>query len=200
MATIVAVGLLIIAVILFLAVRKRWISGDTLKTLADIAGVLALIAAVAMFIVPSPTLHEPTSESRTPRPESVITYASDLADTPSPSRKPIGTPISSFLVNANVIFDDPFDNPNPSDWMLSGTAQVSDGLLIVEGPGTWNIRHQIKRNSYISDKRGISVLFRHNNDARFVISIYRQGRSDGDLGYRRFGIGYDPSYDWPIGL
>ena len=63
MATIVAVGLLVIAVILFLAVRKRWISGDTLKTLADIAGVLALIAAVAMFIVPSPTLHEPTSES-----------------------------------------------------------------------------------------------------------------------------------------
>lgn len=60
---VVVIGLIIIAVTLFLFVQKGWISNSTLQILANIAGVVALIAAVAMFIVPPSILPEPLTES-----------------------------------------------------------------------------------------------------------------------------------------
>jgi len=65
MGTAVAVGLIVIATALFLAVRKGWINNETLQTLANIAGIVALLAAaIAFVILPSSS---PEDKEGTPR-------------------------------------------------------------------------------------------------------------------------------------
>ena len=54
----VVIGLIVIATILFWSVRKGWIDNRTLETLADIAGIVALIAAVIVFVIPTPNQPE----------------------------------------------------------------------------------------------------------------------------------------------
>lgn len=48
----IAIGLFAVAVFLFLAVRLRLISGETLRVWADIAAVVAMLAAIIAFIIP----------------------------------------------------------------------------------------------------------------------------------------------------
>jgi len=55
MGVVTAISLLVIAIVLFGAVKKGWISDRALQVCADIAGIVALLAAVAVFIVPPAT-------------------------------------------------------------------------------------------------------------------------------------------------
>ena len=49
-----AIILLIVAVALFLAVQRGYISNQTIQTLASIAGIVALLAALAILSFPPP--------------------------------------------------------------------------------------------------------------------------------------------------
>jgi hypothetical protein len=56
----VAVGLIVVATALFVAAKKKWIHSDTIQLGANIAAIVALLAAVALFVVPVATPTEPT--------------------------------------------------------------------------------------------------------------------------------------------
>jgi len=53
MGALVSVGLGLLAFALFFAARKRWIGNDTLQTLANIGAIVALAAAILIFVVPA---------------------------------------------------------------------------------------------------------------------------------------------------
>jgi drug/metabolite transporter (DMT)-like permease len=67
MGTALVIGLIVIAIALFLAARKGHLSNETLQTLANIAAIVALIAAAAVFVIPSAV----SPESALPRPDSM---------------------------------------------------------------------------------------------------------------------------------
>lgn len=52
MGVLLGIVLIGIAVALFLVVKKRWIDNSTLQILTNIAGIVALLAAIAVFIFP----------------------------------------------------------------------------------------------------------------------------------------------------
>lgn len=55
MGTVTVVGLLLLSIVLLVSARKRWINSETLQTLANIAAIVALVAAALVFIVPAAT-------------------------------------------------------------------------------------------------------------------------------------------------
>ena len=55
MGAVVGIVLLGIAGVLFLVAKKGWIDNSTLQTLTNVAGIVALLAAVAVFIFPQQT-------------------------------------------------------------------------------------------------------------------------------------------------
>lgn len=52
MGVVVAITLILIAVGLFLAVKRKLIGSETLEVLANVAGIVALLAAVLVFVLP----------------------------------------------------------------------------------------------------------------------------------------------------
>lgn len=80
MGTVAVIGLLLLSIILFVSVRKRWIDDKTLQTLANIAAIVALIGTALVFIVPAAT--QPTSTlTITPTTAYVQTSTQTLAAT-----------------------------------------------------------------------------------------------------------------------
>jgi len=75
----IAFGLLAIAVMLLLASRLRWVSSQTLQDLANIAGIVAMLAAVVAFLIP--VVSQPESKP-----------ASTPQVTAQPSPDPTSTP------------------------------------------------------------------------------------------------------------
>jgi hypothetical protein len=65
MGTVVAVGLAVIGTILFVAAKKRWIRSDTIQLGANVAAIVALLAAIVVFIVPATP---PPQQTNTPSP------------------------------------------------------------------------------------------------------------------------------------
>lgn len=53
MGTTVAIALVAIALVLFVAAKRKWIRNDTIQLGANISAIVALLAAVAVFIVPT---------------------------------------------------------------------------------------------------------------------------------------------------
>ncbi len=132
------------AAVLFIAVRIGWIPKGILKTLADIAQIVALLAAIVTFALPlaTPTM-PPTqvppassmSSSLTPRPSSTGTTSarSDTA-TPRPSDTTVpNTPTPVPLTNTPTaipptttptpdprLFWDDFETGIRPEWQMSG--------------------------------------------------------------------------------
>lgn len=105
MGTSVFIGLLVIAVVLFLAVQKNWISDKTLQRWANVTTVVALIAAAIVFVVPTATSPEPTSEPSSPELElpttssvpelTNISTETAIPPTPTSIETPTGAPTAT---------------------------------------------------------------------------------------------------------
>lgn len=54
MGTLITIVLVMLAISLFLAAKQGWIHNETLQTGANVAAIIAVIAAIAVFIVPTP--------------------------------------------------------------------------------------------------------------------------------------------------
>jgi hypothetical protein len=78
-AMIMAVGLIILSVVLFIAVRQELIHDNTLQKLANISGVVALFIAIATFTLPGMVKITPPP----PPTPSVIRVLNDLPVYPS---------------------------------------------------------------------------------------------------------------------
>lgn len=66
MGSVLVIGLVIIVIVLFVAVKKGWIDGKTLGLVATVIGIAASMATVAVFVVPAATLlPTPTTSSLT---------------------------------------------------------------------------------------------------------------------------------------
>jgi hypothetical protein len=48
-----AFALVVLAIVLFVSARQKWIDNSTLETLANIAGIVSLIAAILVFVIPA---------------------------------------------------------------------------------------------------------------------------------------------------
>jgi regulation of enolase protein 1 (concanavalin A-like superfamily) len=128
-----AIILLGVAIVLFVAARRRWIDNATLQTLANIAGVVALLAAIAVFVIPVPapignsTITDQPTQTVVPNQASQIstfiqsTEAPNLAETqrpPTATSLPIlptitptqlpPTPLSPTAISGPI----PFSAPN----------------------------------------------------------------------------------------
>lgn len=139
-----ALLLIATAAVLFIAVRRGWIPKGILKTLADIAQVVALLAAIVTFVLPltTPTMPlaqvTPTSSmssSLTPRPTltGTISARSDTA-TPKPSdttvpstptpvpptNTPTTVPSTSTPTPDPRLFWDDFETGIRPEWQMSG--------------------------------------------------------------------------------
>jgi hypothetical protein len=77
-------ALVILAVVLFIAVRKKWISNDTLQLFANVAGVVALVAAIAVFVVPAAYPSDPATQEV---PEVAIVEPTAIPTSPAKSLK-----------------------------------------------------------------------------------------------------------------
>jgi hypothetical protein len=96
----IAGGLIILAIALFMGVRRGLISNDTLATMADVAGIVALIAAAVVFILP--TFQNPVNGTPTATltqifiPTHTNTFTITPSNTPSPTATPTFTVTPTF--------------------------------------------------------------------------------------------------------
>lgn len=83
--------LLLFSLALFLATRRKWIGHETLQIIANICAIGALIAAVLVFVIPSPQIQNEIDESALEIDKSIpsSTPTKDFVET-----KPIATIIS----------------------------------------------------------------------------------------------------------
>jgi WD40 repeat protein len=72
----IAVFLLLLAIAIFVVKKKGLIDNKTLETLADIAGIIAFLAAILVFVIPQPSVQEtevmPTSTVEIPEAQNWI--------------------------------------------------------------------------------------------------------------------------------
>lgn len=101
------ISLLTIAVVLFLATRRGWFSNETLQTVANIATIVALLAAVAVFIIPTPQSQGPLPRENPP---TSIIIAGTIPDvptvTPSQTTPLLSGSASDWLPSAGDIPDE----------------------------------------------------------------------------------------------
>jgi hypothetical protein len=112
MSSILIVGLVIIAVALFVSVQKGWISDNTLQRLANIAGILALIAAAAVFIVPAPIT--PPKPTEVPSNLEIVDSPTPI-DTPFEDKPTVVQPVNSSskpiaVKEGSVLFETDFED------------------------------------------------------------------------------------------
>ena len=118
-----AIVLVLIAIGLFAAVKKKLISNETLEVLANIGGIVALLAAILIFIVPPP---QPTAAPTVAETPPSIAVATDTAKpfTPPPAPTNIATPTNTPR---------PTPTPKPTS-TPSPTAMENIDILV----GTWH--------------------------------------------------------------
>lgn len=114
MGNVTAIFLVLLALILFFAARKGWIHKETLEQLAYIAGIVALVAAILIFVIPAATSQSsaptstsvpylknaattPTSGSPTFVQTLSLTPAPTLTLSPAQTTVQVTTPTSSFV-------------------------------------------------------------------------------------------------------
>jgi len=117
MGWLTAIILLLISVGLFIAVRKKIISNKTVETLANIAGIVAFLAAASLFIIPAAA---PASESHT---------ATKTPANPNGNIQ-FGTGGNSGLLSKYLTWD--MGSSPDSKYGISG-----DTIKITAGPSSW---------------------------------------------------------------
>jgi len=81
--------LLALAIMLFMAAQKKWIPNDAIQLGANIAAIVALLAAVAVFIIPSAMISAPTLTATLEKPMSTSEQSTIVVTaTSSPSATP----------------------------------------------------------------------------------------------------------------
>jgi formylglycine-generating enzyme required for sulfatase activity len=141
MGAITAVTLIVLAIVLFVAVRKGWIRNTTLQTWADVATVVALIAAVAVFVVPIPE----SSKSTPPTIEATHTTSVELTETLTPTFASMPTATSTIVPTSaptstssptRTSTATPTGTPTPSPTLAAGATRVwkKDGTTMVYVP------------------------------------------------------------------
>jgi len=91
----VSIALILVAVILFLAVRKGLLHDNTLDTWAKIGGVIAMLAAVLVFVIPT-----------APSPAAVSPLTSTPSPAPTLTDTPLGpTPAPRSPANKAILYD-----------------------------------------------------------------------------------------------
>jgi hypothetical protein len=134
-------ALVLIAIVLFLAVRRGWVNQETFNIAIGVAGIVGALAAAAVFIVPSPLPPASTDTSTTEAPSSpTFTQTTDI--------------------DTNLTVYDNFDNPtfdkrwDEELWEPAGDISKcnivqEDGRLIIsctkpEGAGLGTPRNNMK--------------------------------------------------------
>jgi len=90
-----AIFLLALAIILFVAVQKRWITNNAIQLGANIASIVAALAAIALFIIPAPVIPAKTLTDTPDKPMPTLEL-STIIPTQSPS---ITTPLQQQLLS-----------------------------------------------------------------------------------------------------
>ena len=118
MGTMVAILLIVIAIMLFVAAKNQWIKGETMELLTEVAGIMAFLAAVALFVVPTFTppaepTPRPTEQQLTPRPiaTTAIPQGPTATDTVTPT--PTSTKVSIFTPMPTSSLPTITSPPNP---------------------------------------------------------------------------------------
>jgi hypothetical protein len=139
----IAFILLAIAVALFLAVRQNWIHERTLQLWANIAGIVALIAAAAMFIVPAPAPPEPTP---------VPTTGPERTSTPQPTSTEMPTPTSGTLPSGvtGFTFESGVDGWTSSQWGKKSMTITTTAAKVYRGRQAMEVTTPLYGNA--SDK------------------------------------------------
>jgi len=101
MRIILTIGLSIIAIALFIAVKKKWINNTTWQIVTGVSGVVSAIAAVAVFIVPAATSNDTQRATPTNTPDIQIT-SSPAVSTPVTSTPLLEMPVTDPLPEAPV--------------------------------------------------------------------------------------------------
>jgi hypothetical protein len=106
-----AIILLLIATGLFVAVQKKIISNETLGVLANIAGIVALLAAIFVFVVPATDSKSSSS---------------------NPTQEDAATPTPNFTSQSSI--------ETPTGQVVENTATNWSGILLVRLPTLNEIR------------------------------------------------------------
>ena len=188
------VGLSLIAVILFIAWRKKWIQNETLNALAAIGSIVAALAAVLYFL---PLIHFGDDSDVTPTPVNVVAATLTLTPTATPTETPTPTPQPTPPIIYDWTNQDNFSSASGWDvlWDSLGTTYYEQGEYVVQTKrgnvlyvgrwkdlgqnlknGTIQVRIQRPASSGASDTAGIVFGFRNDLEGNsYALTIDKQG-------------------------
>jgi len=135
MGKITFLGLLLLALLLFVAAKRRWVGREALQTLANVSGVVALVAAALVFVIPSPVQENSDIEIDANRTQ-IIAF-DDFSDPESGwvNDDPGGWWFRGYQDDRYVIrFDGGGDGPAFAAWLAIGKFSDVGLQAIVLGP------------------------------------------------------------------
>ena len=145
MGIFVAILLALVAVGLFVATHKGYIVNSTLESLANIASIVALLAAIAVFVVPAATSESNQAQvepapSPAPAPTAAAPTDNALADTPQPAEtaQPPIIMLREDVWDGGPIRED-FSGIITGETVLPGRYRRLDGVEIQVYSGTGEV-------------------------------------------------------------
>lgn len=164
--------LIAIAIAFWIAVRRGWISGHTLQNWANIAGVISMLAAIAIFILQAV---DNTQPGATPTPTAIST----LTPIPTTTLAPTNTPIAGI----KLPYSNNFDEGSHQVWIvigneakpIGGAYEVNGNPIVVTllpGSDAWQDYSLTARVKIISGKGDFGIVARASEDCRFYLLQY----------------------------
>ena len=188
-------GLLLLALLLFFASRRKWVGHETLQTLANTSAIVAFIAAVLVFIVPTPPSNIDDKAKATDTPGTRVITSDDFSD--PTSGWPSGS--GSFWFRGYrdgryvIFFDGDGDEPAFVAWLAAGKFSDIGLQVTVLGPfKEYDIaRRGIGFGSSSGQREGV-YAFTFQTDGTCEIVQYR----DGEYSYLQpLFVGNVPDFD-----
>jgi hypothetical protein len=135
------VFLLIIAIVLFLAARKGWIDDRTVQAWAGIGSMIAMLAAMMLFVIPAATPIEVSPSTSAPLDDAIpSTYTLQPTYTPYPTLTPIPSPwLRLTTPEDNAMFDGDTRTAVilKSHWLPEGVTVDSFTIFLRPEKGEW---------------------------------------------------------------
>lgn len=184
MGFLTVLGLILVAIILFLSVKLKWITSDNLQMLANIAGIVSLFAAALVFIIPAAEAQRKDSSELlnvTPTPQIII-----KSDNFSDSESGWGAKDYYWLIydyrddRFYIHFNGNADSSVFAPWINAG--KFSDIGIQVTVLGPFNRNNDIAKRgigfgSQDGEKNGV-FTFTINAEGKCEISQFREGEYD----------------------